>query len=370
MNMGNNPMIGDVNVSPVTVKADLNGDITPLIKSSAGLMSSSNKGVGKILNAMLGSWIAKCTRKALLIAAQADRDVLAVKSGEQSFDIETGELQNSNSGQQVPLLLSKIHELDDEVRFLKATIEASKELELTPEEDISDEPLSQDFFNRWRREVEIVEDEELRRWWSHLLTEEVKKPNTISVRTLDVVKNLSADEAKLFQKIARLSVNDCIPSDMSSASSGFVDDILIMKEAGLLGGEHGMRVCFNQNEVKYLSEVAELGRVVTMHLASPLYLLVNTSQKVAIPCYHLTRAGNELLRAAAIDITENEAKELAIRIMEQYNNGDYYLYKVNNSLRHRERIPKYDSSELTLLWDHKISSFSEIAAKKLNHQPK
>lgn len=58
-----------------------------------------------------------------------------------------------------------------------------------------------------------IGNEELQHLWAKILSVEVKQPNTFSLRTLDVVRNLTCEEAELFVKISPFVVDDFIIND-------------------------------------------------------------------------------------------------------------------------------------------------------------
>ena len=74
------------------INADVKADATPLVQATADVVSSSNKGVGKLLNALFGKWIAKSERSVALIHAQTEKDCADIKSGIKVY--KDGELLN------------------------------------------------------------------------------------------------------------------------------------------------------------------------------------------------------------------------------------------------------------------------------------
>ena len=63
------------------VNADVSADATPLVQATADVVSSSNKGLGKLLKALFGKWIAKNERAVALIQAQTEKDCTDVRNG-------------------------------------------------------------------------------------------------------------------------------------------------------------------------------------------------------------------------------------------------------------------------------------------------
>ena len=66
--------------------------------------------------------------------------------------------------------------------------------ELRNEQPITDEPLDQDWTTRFFRIAEEVSNEEMQALWGKILAGEIKQPKTYSLRTLELLKNLSKEE--------------------------------------------------------------------------------------------------------------------------------------------------------------------------------
>ncbi len=78
--------------------------------------------------------------------------------------------------------------------------------ELKNENEISDEPVNQDWANRFFNIVGDVSDEEMQTLWGRILAGEVKQPNSYSLRTLELLRNLSKTEAETFINISKLAI--------------------------------------------------------------------------------------------------------------------------------------------------------------------
>lgn len=81
-------------------------------------------------------------------------------------------------------------------------------LESWDNSNVSDEPVDEDWSTRFFNNVQDISNEQMKIIWSNLLAWEIKQPGTYSVRTLEVLKNLSKNEAELFQIAWSLSCID------------------------------------------------------------------------------------------------------------------------------------------------------------------
>ena len=65
------------------------------------------------------------------------------------------------------------------------------------EEQVSNEPVNSDWLNRFFSIVEDVSDAEMQQLWARILAGEIKRPKSYSLRTLELLKNLSPKEAEV-----------------------------------------------------------------------------------------------------------------------------------------------------------------------------
>lgn len=82
---------------------------------------------------------------------------------------------------------------------------AYEDLKNAPE--IPDTPLDDDWRTRYFNEIKYISNEEMQKIWSKILVEEIKEPNSFSLRTLDAIKNLSSNDAKQINSIAEYVIS-------------------------------------------------------------------------------------------------------------------------------------------------------------------
>lgn len=80
-------------------------------------------------------------------------------------------------------------------------------LNLEGETTVSDEPVNEDWTTRFFDYAEDISNDEMQELWGKILAGEIKQPKSYSLRTLDIIRNLSEDEAKVFMKFASLAIN-------------------------------------------------------------------------------------------------------------------------------------------------------------------
>jgi len=68
--------------------------------------------------------------------------------------------------------------------------------------DVSDDPVDPDWSARFFTYAQDVSQQDLQRLWGRVLASEVTKPGGIPVRTLEILRNLTAVECRLFERFA------------------------------------------------------------------------------------------------------------------------------------------------------------------------
>lgn len=77
---------------------------------------------------------------------------------------------------------------------------------LESEDEVSEEPVDEDWTARFFSYAEDISSEEMQELWARILAGEIKRPKSYSLRTLDILRNLSKEEAEVFIKFASLCI--------------------------------------------------------------------------------------------------------------------------------------------------------------------
>lgn len=77
--------------------------------------------------------------------------------------------------------------------------------QLSQEQTVSNESVNEDWTTRFFNIVEDVSDVEMQNLWGRILAGEVKQPQSYSLRTLELLKNLNKRDAEVFMKFANLA---------------------------------------------------------------------------------------------------------------------------------------------------------------------
>lgn len=165
---------------------------------------------------------------------------------------------------------------------------------LKEEKEVSSEPVNPDWATRFFDIAQDISDETMQDLWGRILAGEVKRPKSYSLRTLEVLRNITREEAELFEKIAQYVIYD--GNYYISNISSINDDVNIkyVDIARLI--EIGMIQPGSLVEQNYLNKKNEL----SMHhlfygnkYVAFIELPPNVSQ-ISFPIHLLTTAGIEL----------------------------------------------------------------------------
>lgn len=123
---------------------------------------------------------------------------------------------------------------------IENTIYAAAE-DLSQVEKVSDESVDEDWVNRYFNTIEDVSNEQMQNLWGRILSGEIKKPKTYSLRTLDTLRNISSKEAEMFCKVGELALtsndNAFIPQHDNFLKNELkveFTDLMLLRDLGLL----------------------------------------------------------------------------------------------------------------------------------------
>jgi len=161
--------------------------------------------------------------------------------------------------------------------------------ELSNETIVSEEPVDDDWISRFFNLAEDVNSKEMKILWAKILAGEVKKPKSYSLRTMELLKNISIKEAGLFSKVSQFAIS-CINKAFLPRIASFNEfgieysDLLLLEELNLITGI--------ESNIKYTSHDKTLS-----FINSGLFLVVerNDTTELNIGSIPFTRLGVELL---------------------------------------------------------------------------
>ena len=172
---------------------------------------------------------------------------------------------------------------------------AAEAIKLLPDA-VSDEPVSADWRRKFFMEADNICSADLQVLWGKVLAGEIATPGAFSLRTLEVLKNLSQREARLFSDVCGMAMQGgwiAQPgNDINTAFTPFgltYDSIMELRDAGLLQYGDGLwrKFEFQPNSFVHLANNGVLMAVL---------MVTDNAQARQIPSLSMTTAGKEIQR--------------------------------------------------------------------------
>lgn len=184
--------------------------------------------------------------------------------------------------------------------------------ELENETEVSDEKIDEDWITRFFNTVENINNEKMQYLWAKILAGEIKQPNTYSLRTLDLLKNLSFKEAELFSKIGELALksrnNTFILSDTTILRKCNINfaDLILLQDLDLIHSKE-LEFSFQKQEESLLEHIIYGNEVIQVESNE-------ATPKISLQIYLFTTIGKELLELVKPSINMDYLQEVAKRI--------------------------------------------------------
>ncbi len=180
-------------------------------------------------------------------------------------------------------------------------------------EEVEDVPIDPNWVWRYIDDVETIGNETMQALWAKLLAGEIKTPNTFSLRTLNVLKNMTQAEAVLFEKIAPyvFTCRSNIGIDYFLFVHEFIynagikyDELQILSEAGLISLGSGVSIGF---PIK--ARGSENIKLYNSNLCYKISNITDREIDYVHPAYCLSESGKQLLKIININKIEKNYLE-------------------------------------------------------------
>lgn len=212
-----------------------------------------------------------------------------------SMDLINGELKEVYTDR---LLYKEMKRQDNTDKIILGAYQELEKVDYASNEDIDD-----DWITRFFRIAEDISSEDMQVLWGKILAGEIITPNTYSLRTLEILKNLNKKEAELFSKVGNLAIKTSIATfiigDKELLESEFgvdLSDILLLDELNLIDSQ-GLKYELKENNEKGSSRF--------LYANKSLHVIKDASPKHAFPIYKFTKCGEELLNFIEQDYNQN-----------------------------------------------------------------
>lgn len=285
-------------------------DLTGLSKPLKKLIEVVAQGVGAITKPYLTRKMADAKAYEINTIAKAIKDnqenLKEIEYSEEKLNLISLDSDNHKQEFSIEQRTQKRVEFREQKRQLNIENITRNAVEnLNSEPQVSEEPVDEDWISRFFNYAEDISNEEMQKLWGRILAGEVKKPNSFSTRTLELLRNLKTDEAKVFTKIASLVISTPnSPFIYRDTTEGFLDkynisfeDQLLLTEIGILQVDTTIARRLPYNDQDYI-----------IYFESGNYFIKHTkkagSPELRIPIIRFSKIGEELLKL--ITVTPNQ----------------------------------------------------------------
>ena len=251
---------------------------------------------------------AKAEAKAESIKAIEQAKTNAIIEG----DLDKAEYLDGINNRLVNKETKRQKNIEDVVSIAVSFLEAEKE--------VSNEPVNSDWATRFFDIVQDISDNEMQLLWGKILAGEIKRPQSYSLRTLEILRNMTKEEAELFQKVAQFTITkqDQDVSFLLSSNNNLIKQwipycyIAKLIEIGLIQPSDNIRSNYSPNYTSNINKIFLIyGNIVVI-----IYQMPNASF-FSFPVRLLTTSGKELARLISITPNVDYIKELASIIKQE-----------------------------------------------------
>ncbi len=173
--------------------------------------------------------------------------------------------------------------------------------ELEDETEVSNESVDEDWIARFFNTIENISNEQMQQLWAKILAGEIKQPNSYSLRTLDLLKNLSFKEAEMFSKVASFAISGAEKMFILSDNKILKDkldisfsDLLLLQDLDLI----------HSTQLNLAYDVVPKTKAHMVYGNELIEIQFNDSAPaINLPVYVFTIIGTELLKL--VDIPKN-----------------------------------------------------------------
>lgn len=224
------------------------------------------------------------------------------------------------------------------------SITAAAAEQLKNEPPVDDAPIDDDWMNRFFNIAEDISNEEMQMLWGKILAGEIKRPKSYSLRTLELIKNLSKEEATTIMKVANFALRfgrDFVlykgENDLLENYSITYYDIALLTEIGVL--QPGDFVSYTLQQTPNLVKTPVVyGKLVMIIERTP-----NATEQ-SIPIHLFTKTGVQILKLLDINPSYEYLKALATSLKKEDTFPKYgnLIADDGNTIRHSTPLQDFN----------------------------
>ena len=267
-------------------------DVNLKVPALEKLLDYAASGIGAVAGPMLATWRARQEAKAKLIGVRVEADSLRLIADAQADarrslvepdQARSGMLEIGADGIAQRI---EFQEKKRQANIVSVVQDAAAEV---GGKEVPDREPDPDWTARFFDCVKDVSSEDMRKIWTRILAGEVESPGRTALRTLDILRNMTREEAEIFKSVCDFVIDDFIfypREDRTTHPVMQQVDVMRLQDAGLLHTSTSL--------AKLLNFVENKSHVI--HRGSCLRIISNDGrEKLSIPAIPLTRSGNRAL---------------------------------------------------------------------------
>ena len=197
------------------------------------------------------------------------------------------------------------------------------------DDNASSEPLNNDFLTQFINGAGEISDQEMQQLWAKLLAGEIKQPHSFSLRTLNKLKMMTTNEAKLFEKVAPYIIsNDCVINNEKIINNYGIkfEDLIALNDCGIVNLERMSKVIKENASIKYNNLLCIINKKTDVKIIGDTQFYING--------YMLTSFGKELLKIIKESYDNEFFLSLAKYLKQKYKES-YFIqcYEVEKEMK-------------------------------------
>ncbi len=195
----------------------------------------------------------------------------------------------------------RIKELKRSLHIRKVAIFAERQAIANYDGRCSEREIDLDWVERWKEYAQDTHAQDVQKLWASVLAKEVLKPGSVSLMSLDFLRNLSSSDLELIKIAAKYSFDTFIYRE---AKGYFTEDIHYvmferLEEMGLIqdvkrGG--GWKLFIEQG-----ASIESCNTVLRCHNKALFVEVLYPGQGLSLPVFAMTLLGREVLSVTGVD---------------------------------------------------------------------
>ena len=296
-------------------------DVNLKVPAFEKLLDYVASGIGAVGGPMLARWKARADTDAMRISAQgkADSISLIAKAQAEARDNFAGEEPSTRVELSVDREIRARLDFQEEKRQRNIGSVVGMAAEEVGDKAVENHDVDHDWVARFFADVQDVTSEKMQKVWSKILAGEVEAPGRTSLHTLAILKNMTQQDAELFENLSEfIFIKGLINEESFKTIPGYpnVESLIKLQSYVLVIMETGLSYNFNLESGEVIARNNNIAYKISRR---------STTTKIQLPCVFMPSQGEELYSFTESVINDYYLRKIANFLKEK---GDFKLEKV------------------------------------------